>query len=112
MFRLFNGKFHDNFIGETEEQQIEYFINKLSKFYSKVTVLDRKQTFLLFIGFKRPSSRRPPTTLCTSYYIKLKLYRSSRQCTEIYQSCHVCSDDVSRRFILSKSETEFFSDKL
>lgn len=36
MFRLFNGTFHDNFIGEDEPQQIDHFINKLNKFYSKV----------------------------------------------------------------------------
>lgn len=36
MFRLFNGTFQDNLIGEDSKQQINCLTTKLAKFYSKV----------------------------------------------------------------------------
>lgn len=36
MFRLFNGTFLDNLVGDDEIQQVEHLKNKLAKFYSKV----------------------------------------------------------------------------
>lgn len=36
MFRLFNGTFLDNLVGDNELQQVEYLKTKLTKFYSKV----------------------------------------------------------------------------
>lgn len=36
MFRLFNGTFQDNLIDEHGQEQIDHFISKLTKFYSKV----------------------------------------------------------------------------
>ena len=36
MFRLFNGTFQDNLIGDDLKQQVIYLMNKLTKFYSKV----------------------------------------------------------------------------
>lgn len=36
MYRLFNGTFHDNLIDDDGNQQVEYFITNLTKFYSKV----------------------------------------------------------------------------
>lgn len=38
MFRLFNGTFRDNLIGNDEQQQVNSLIAKLTKFYSKVSV--------------------------------------------------------------------------
>lgn len=38
MFRLFNGTFTDNLIGDNDEQQIAFLITKLNKFYSKVSI--------------------------------------------------------------------------
>lgn len=38
MFRLFNGTFTDNLIGDNDEQQIAFLITKLNKFYSKVRI--------------------------------------------------------------------------
>lgn len=39
MFRLFNGTFMDNLIGDNETQQVEHLKNKLIKFYSKVLTI-------------------------------------------------------------------------
>lgn len=36
MFRLFNGTFLDNLIGDSDTQRVQHLINKLNKFYSKV----------------------------------------------------------------------------
>lgn len=45
MFRLFNGTFLDNLVGDNETQQVEHLKSKLIKFYSKVL------TFLFYSYF-------------------------------------------------------------
>lgn len=82
------------------------------------TLCRSKNTRRCFEGntFKEPSRNhlRSRYKFFTRLFenLKLKLYRCSHQWTEIYQSYHVCSDDFSQTFVLSKSEIEFFSDKL
>lgn len=36
MFRLFNGTFEDNLIGDDVKQQVDCLLTKMTKFYSKV----------------------------------------------------------------------------
>lgn len=38
MFRLFNGPFVDNLIGDDDTQKVTSLITKLTKFYSKVRI--------------------------------------------------------------------------
>lgn len=49
MFRLFNGTFMDNLIGDNETQQVEHLISKLIKFYSKVFTIF---VFSYFVNIK------------------------------------------------------------
>lgn len=47
MFRLFNGMFQDNLIGDDETQQVDCLIAKLTKFYSKVGSLYSTGTVIM-----------------------------------------------------------------